>query len=459
MKKLAILILGIFLCLPQPVMAAPANTHRVKVYTDFDKPVVQSGIPERVVIKVGLAAENALPQKNRIPLNLAIVLDKSGSMASQQKIENVRSAAIDLIERLEPSDIVSLVVYDTSARVIMPAQPLLDKETFINAISQIQANGSTALYDGITAGAGEIRRYASSEYVNRVILLSDGLANVGPQSTPELANLGVALAGEGISTTTVGVGTDYNEDLMGALASAGGGNVYFAQNGDRIPEIFSEEIGEALTMAARDVQIQLECAHGVTPLGAIGKKGHINGQNIDLTINNLYGVKEKSALFEVQLPANHKNQTMEVARVTIRYFDPFTQDTVTEHRALSVRFDSDTAVIAQALNKKILKDVALTRTSEIKQQAIQLADQGRYADADRLLQQNTLHLEKTARECNNDKELAREAAQSKSSSWGENVQKGQTRFFRKRMQAEAQSQIGEQYSPGYVDTTMKVYPK
>ena len=453
MKKVVHIIVAVLLLCPQISWAAA--DHRVKVYADFDKPIVQAGVAEHVVIKVGLSADNPVAQKNRIPLNLAIVLDKSGSMSSQNKIENARSAAIDIIERLQPTDIVALIVYDTAARVIMPAQPLTEKEVFVEAIRRIQADGSTALYDGINLGAREILKNASSEYLNRIILLSDGLANVGPQSTPEISGLGESLASENISTTTVGVGTDYNEDLMGALASAGGGNVYFAQDSDRIPEIFANEVGEALTMAARDVRIKLECAAGVTPVGIIGKKGQIKDRTFDLTISNLYGIKEKSALFEVQVPSNTHGRTMEIAQVTIQYFDPFTQDTVTERRSLSLRYDNNPTVIEKSVNKNIAKDIALTRNSEAKQRAVQLADQGRYQEADGLLQQNAALLDQTAKQCDNDKDLLAEAQRNKSSSWSDNVQKGKINFFRKRMQAEAQSQIGEQYWGGYADMPTK----
>ncbi|MDP2653324.1 MAG: VWA domain-containing protein [Candidatus Omnitrophota bacterium] len=449
MKRLLFILAGLTLISAVPSQAALDK--RVKVYADLDKPVIMSGTPENVVIRVGLSAPDMDFVKQRIPLNLAIVLDKSGSMGSQNKIQNARSAALEIIDRLNPNDIVSLIVYDSRAWVMVPAQPLKDKGTFTSAINRINADGSTALYDGVSLGARELRKNLSSEYFNKVILLSDGLANIGPSSTEEIASLGDSLESDGITITTVGVGLDYNENLMGALAESSGGNTYFAQDSDRLPEIFAQEIDESMTLAAQKVKIRVECADGVVPVGSIGRKAVYGNRDMELTINNLYGKNEKSAMFEVQVPAGKPNGNLEVARVTVEYFDPKTQETVSERQAVNIRFDSNQAVVDKALNKEILKDAELTRTSEIKQQAIALADQGHYQEADALLQQRGADLEKVAQQCDNDAELMEEAKKNKSSSWSENAKKGTTNFFRKRMHAESQSQIGQQYEPGYSD--------
>ncbi|MGD9141961.1 MAG: VWA domain-containing protein, partial [bacterium] len=214
---------------------------RVSVFSEVDKPVVLAGSDERVVIKVGLKGLTMPVMPDRLPLNLAIVLDRSGSMRHYDKMENARLGAIEIIERLSEEDIISLIVYSDRPQVIVPAQPVRDKQALIEIVSGIYAGGSTALYGGVAYGAGQVRRNMSWEYVNRVILLSDGLANVGPSSTGALASLGRQLESEGITVTTIGVGLDYNEDLMTALAAESGGNAYFASTGRELPTIFAEE--------------------------------------------------------------------------------------------------------------------------------------------------------------------------------------------------------------------------
>ncbi|MCD4781292.1 MAG: VWA domain-containing protein [Candidatus Omnitrophica bacterium] len=460
MKKLSIVITVLMFGFISPMQHSFANV--VSVYADFDKPIVQEGSPENVIVKVGLSGiKNDLPQR-RIPLNIAIVLDKSGSMKSQLKMENARSGAIEIIERLNSGDIVSIITYDDRARVLMPAQPLRDKNAFVRRINQIYAKGSTAMYDGITLAQQEIERYASASYLNRIILLSDGLANIGPQSTEDLSSLGYNLSYAGISVTTVGVGLDYNEDLMSALAASGGGNIYFAKNSDRIPEIFAEEINEALTLVAKNIRLHLECADGVTPVQTIGRKGRIDGQNIYLDINSLYAKNEKDALFEVRIPARRDISSMDAIRIKIEYEHPETHKTVRLFKELKIKFDHDAKKIEVAMNKDIVKDAALTRTAEIKQQAVELADQGRYNEADQIMNQQGQQLEKIGQKHNNDPQLLKEANKMKNYSWTDNIKKGTGRFFRKQMVTEAQSDISDQYSPGYIDSTddniTPVYP-
>ena len=99
----------------------------------------------------------------------------------------------------------------------MPATKVSDKKTIFRAIRQIRADGSTALFGGVSKGAKEIRKFLSHKRVNRMVLLSDGLANVGPQSPSELGDLGSSLIEDGISVTTIGLGLGYNEDLMTKL--------------------------------------------------------------------------------------------------------------------------------------------------------------------------------------------------------------------------------------------------
>jgi len=182
-----------------------------------DRDVLLKGRPQEVVVKIDLSALADRQKHRRTPLNLAVVLDKSGSMTGA-KLEKTKQAAWQLVNRLAPDDIFSLVVFSDEARVLVPAQRVGDKEALKEKIDHIEADGSTALYAGVKAGARQMEEYLSSKRINRVILLSDGLANIGPSSPRDLRRLGRQLAESGMAVTTIGVGDDYNEDLMAGLA-------------------------------------------------------------------------------------------------------------------------------------------------------------------------------------------------------------------------------------------------
>ncbi len=441
MKRLILCLLVAGLCF---CLSSRAGTpSRIRVYTGLDKPVVLAGSEGEVVLKVGLTAVPAELESVRLPINLAIVLDKSGSMSSNDKMENAKQGAIEIIERLSRDDIVSVIIYDNSPRVLVSAQPLKNKDKIIRLIKSIRANGSTALYGGVTLGAQEVREYFSGEYLNRIILLSDGLANVGPQSTEELAHLGIMLNKEEISVTTIGVGVDYNEDLMTALAQKGGGNAYFAYNSDELPKIFAEEIGEAMTVSARKVKIRVDCLTA-RPLDVIGREGRVGEKEMEVTIGTLYAKNDKYALFSLEVGPQKKGKVVKVARVYVEYVDPFNNRKQSLQQNVTLTCTKDKNLVEESRDRSILKDFALTRTSEIKSEAVRLADKGKYDEAAKILKTQSIELEKVSRECDNDKDILKEAENCEEISGKVNAHKGFSRSQRKQALNEWFSQTGQQ---------------
>ncbi len=420
---------------------------RVSVYSEVDKPVVLAGGDERVVVKVGLRGLTMPVMPKRVPLNIAIVLDKSGSMRNYDKMSNARLGAIEIVERLSPDDILSLVVYSDRPQVILPAQRVRDKDAIIEIISGIYADGSTALYGGVTYGAGQVRKNMSWEYINRIILLSDGLANVGPSSTGALADLGGRLEAEGITVTTIGVGLDYNEDLMTSLAATSGGNAYFASSGRELPAIFAEEIGEAMTLTARDIMIRIDCPEGVRPVAVIGREGEISGRTMTVKVGKLYGKNEKFALFEVEVSGEETARDVEIARVNVAYADPLSNETREDRQSVSVTFDRDETVVLEEENTEVTKQAVLTRASDAKREAVALADRGDVGGAAAVMKKNALELEKAAGRCDNDGELLEEAKECEEISADIEVNTGFSKYQRKRVVNDAFTQSTQQ---GYV---------
>ncbi|MDO8545370.1 MAG: VWA domain-containing protein, partial [Opitutaceae bacterium] len=209
----------------------------IRLHVDIDRAVLPAETVEKAVIKIGLDGLRLPRRELRPPVNLALVIDKSGSM-SGDKIAKAREAALEAVRRLAPDDIVSVITYDSQVQTLVHAQRVGDGRRLESAICEIEAGGNTALYGGVTRGAAEVRRNLEDRrYVNRVILLSDGLANVGPSSAEELGRLGASLLKEGISVTTIGLGLGFNEDLMTRLAQRSDGNTYFVEHSSDLPRI------------------------------------------------------------------------------------------------------------------------------------------------------------------------------------------------------------------------------
>src|ERR1700730_1314598 len=220
---------------------------------DPDRRMLLAGKDQEVVVKIDLDSETGR-RSNRSPLNIAVVIDHSGSMAGA-KIEKTKQAAMQLIDQLTPQDTLALIEFDDRVTVLFPSQHVVDRQALKAQVQRIEPGGSTALYAGVEAGGKQLLEIESrTERINRVILLSEGLANVGRSSTSALKSLGRSLSRQGVSVTTIGVGDDYNEDLMAGLAEASDANYYYVQDAEKLPEIFAKELGGLQTATAREVR-------------------------------------------------------------------------------------------------------------------------------------------------------------------------------------------------------------
>jgi Ca-activated chloride channel family protein len=372
MKK-TLLTLGLATGLAVPLFAG--ETLHLNLVPDRD--VLLRGQPQEIVVKIDLNAIADRQKHWRTPLNLAVVLDKSGSMTGA-KLEKTKQAARQLVDRLAPNDVFSLVIFSDEARVLVPAQKVEDKEALKEKIDSIEAGGSTALYAGVKTGARQLQEYFSSKRINRVILLSDGLANVGPSSTRDLRRLGGDLAEKGISVTTIGVGDDYNEDLMAGLAEASDANYYYVQDTEKLPEIFAKELGEMLTVAAREIKIEITCPDGVQPLGFIGRSEKFENRKASVNLSQFTLGQNRYLLLRCLVTRPEP----EVARVQVRYTDEL--DNGSEQSAggtVKIRFTDDQTVANRSVNNAVNAEKVLMLTAAAKDEAIAQADAGNYKQA------------------------------------------------------------------------------
>src|ERR1700675_2780451 len=269
-----------------------AGAATLNLQLDPDRRLVPVGKDQEVVVKIDLESEPGR-RPNRLPLNLAVVIDHSGSMAGA-KIEKTKQAAMQLIDQLTSQDNLALVEFDDRVDVLFPSQHVLDREALKAQVQRIEPGGSTALYAGVESGGKEVLKIESrTDRINRVILLSDGLANVGPSSTSDLKALGRSLSRQGISVSTIGVGDDYNEYLMAGLAEASDANYYYVKDTEKLPEIFRKELGELRMVAARGVRIEIVCPDGVKPMGVIGRAEKFEGQKALVELNQFTTAQDR----------------------------------------------------------------------------------------------------------------------------------------------------------------------
>ncbi len=377
-EALVVCVLGLLLSAAWAAVTEGAAAVTCSIETD--KSALQANETQKVVAKVTLRAAHTTDARDRSPVNLSVVLDRSGSMRGE-KIDKAKEAAIEALKRLTPQDVFSLVIYDHIVETLIPAQHVKDMDAMATKIKSIEARGSTALFGGVSQGAREIRKHIEDKFVHRIILLSDGLANVGPSSPDELGRLGAALLKEGISVTTVGVGMDYNEDLMTKLSQNSDGNSYFVESGKDLPKIFAAELGDVLSVRAKKVTITLECPDGVKPISIIGREGRIIGRRVEISLNQLYGGQEKYALLELEVPGKAPKEALELAQVKVKFDDPLVGKPEIVETAARVKFSADKSEVEKSVNPSVATAYEMTLNALTQERAILMADKGNVREA------------------------------------------------------------------------------
>lgn len=362
---------------------AAAEGASVTLSVKPEKDYLLAGGPRDTVVLVEVRAKDA-DVKRSAPINLALVLDRSGSMAGA-KLEKARQAAGVAIDQLGPDDTFSLVIYDDQVEVLIPPQRVKDREEMKREIARIRDGGSTALYAGVEKGAEQLRKYFDKEKVNRIVLLSDGIANVGPSSPSELAKLGKELRGEGFGVSTVGLGDDYNEDLMTALAEASHANYYYVKDAEKLPGIFKEELGTVKNAVARNVKIRITLPDGVNPKGVLGEDDiAFRGQTVTIPLAELFGSQTCRFLIACDAPAVDDRE-IELANVELSYEDSGNGFPATENRSARVSQTTDSSLVEKSVQADVASSVAITRNRLAKEEAVKLADAGKSKDAADLL--------------------------------------------------------------------------
>lgn len=313
----------------------------------------------------------------RPPLNLSIVLDRSGSM-SGDKIRNAKKAASYLVDQLNENDFISVIVYDQEVTTLHHQSPVSNKAEIKRKIDNIYDRGSTNLMGGAMRGYEEVQQYYRSGYINRVLLLSDGLANEGI-TDPQRINRIVQdkFRQQNIAISTFGVGSDYNEDLMTSMAENGNGNYYFIQRPSDIADIFRKELNGLMEVVAQNSQLQITIPNNVQVLKVYGYSHIQQGNQVSIKLNDIFSNETKGILMKyrinnTQLP----NQLPFYTRLDYR-------NTTNEKNAvLAVRniqqFTNSETIYNEYFSEWVEAQVVLQETNHKMEVAMKAIDRGEY---------------------------------------------------------------------------------
>ncbi len=315
-------------------------------------------------------------------LNLALVIDRSGSMSEARKLDFVKTAAHQLVDMMEPDDILSIVTYDHIVQVPWHSRPVgRDRSGLHRIVSGLYPGGATFLSGGLDEGYRQARHGRRGGTLNRVLLLSDGLANRGVTSRGELRERAAMMSEEGISVSTFGVGHQFDEELMMMVAGGGGGNYRYLGDPERIMAALAAEFHSASRTAASEVEIVIRVRKDCRFGSVVGREWRRDGDSYVIRLGDL-SAGERRTVFASLKVAGERPGVREIGEVAVRYRDPATSKTVTAPaQAVSLELVRDERVYREGFDRSVQEKKAVAESSVLVQEAARLADQGKREEA------------------------------------------------------------------------------
>jgi Ca-activated chloride channel family protein len=362
------------------------SKHKISFSINSDLDLIASEVPSQRILEFAVRAPQAAQRVERISLNLGLVIDRSGSMLGE-KLAYVKEAANHVLDLLTERDRVTIIAYDDTIRCVSESVPVtsLIRQELKNSVNSLQAGNMTNLSDGWLQGCQNVAAVLKEGQLNRVLLLTDGLANVGITDLEELGHHASQLHSRGVSTSTFGVGEGFNEYLLEQMANQGGGNFYFIEHPQTIPQIFMRELKELAAVTARDVQITVEVPPQVNIQVFGGWKHELNNGILTICLGDLAACTQREVYVKLLTPPQSEKEQL-VIRADVKAIGE-SEYLYQEQEKIILRYAPQTAVQTAPLQKEVIERFGVVEVAEIAGEALRLERAGEKEKASRLLQQ------------------------------------------------------------------------
>src|SRR5215210_1188109 len=298
----------------------------------------------------------------RLPLNLCLVIDRSGSMEGEP-LDYVKRACGYVVDLLEPTDVLSVVTFEEQVDVVMPARRVVNKQLIKEHIQRIQPGNTTNLFDGIVAGASQVASVRSDAYVNRLLVLTDGEPTAGIKDFSSIVGAVAEQKSRGITVTALGFGPEYNEELLAGIARRSGGNYYYISRPELIPEVFRKELDNLLTIMAKNLRLRLSLSRWVQMRQVYGQLPQFGNRSVEVPLPDLERGMSLSPVVELEM-GRRPPGSYRVARVEVAYDDAVTGamgQTLAEDVAFE--FVTDRSLVANGVNPAVRRELEIAEAS------------------------------------------------------------------------------------------------
>jgi Ca-activated chloride channel family protein len=343
-----------------------------------------SAVSREAVLQVGFSTALANDQQQLRPLNLALVIDKSGSMAEADKMSKVKAALLTFVSQLREADTLSIIVFDSEAQLLLPARPLGDREAVRQLIRGIEPGSSTNLHAGLMLGYSEALKSYNREATNRVILLTDGIANRGVIDPAQIARDSLAFNDKGIDLSTIGVGLDLNKDLLHQLAKSGRGLFHFVADAQEIEKVFLKEAQSLVSPVATEPNVEIDYDAGLELAQLYGYEPQVRKGSVALKLDNMnQGLTEVVVLrFRVARQAQPNARFRVNVRLSYYDLEQKRQVVKSEESFLTVRDDRGLDMLK---DNEVGKNYSIARLAQAIRDMAASAEGRRFQEAESLL--------------------------------------------------------------------------
>jgi len=297
----------------------------------------------------------------RLPLNLALVIDRSGSMDGEP-LEYAKRACGYVVDLLEPNDILSVITFEESAEVIMPARRVINKPLVKEYINRIYAGNTTNLSDGLMQGCLQVATVKSENSLNRVLLLTDGEPTAGVRDFASIVSQVSEQKARGITVTALGFGPDYNEELLAGIARRSGGNYYHVSRPDLIPEVFRRELDSLMRITARNLRLRVQAQRGVQLRQVYGQQPTFGSRAAEIVLPDVERESAITSLWEFEM-APRPEGNFRTVRAELLYDDASTGRCERLLTELVQTFTSDEAQIKDNVDRRVQGEVEVAQAT------------------------------------------------------------------------------------------------
>ena len=369
---------------PPPVIARPEDPKLVTLEATPSQALVAAGQPSLLGLRVRIRTTD-LPRGESPPVNLALVIDTSSSMEGAP-IEDARAAALEAMTQLSDGDRLSLVTFDSTARVLVPSTVLdaQSRRRVARQIAAMKARGTTDMQAGLTLGIQQASGALIKDGINRIVLLSDGVPN-DPGSIQAWAQ---SAGQSGIRITALGLGLEYDETLLTRVAQLSGGAFHYIEQSSQVATVLHDEVLALRRTVARNMVLSFNPGPGIRVVRALGQAAQASGRQMVVSLGELAQGDTRDIYLELALPAHRAGAAVELGDAVLAFDDAAAGAGRLDRHAFALAHASgDATALSRSVDVDVARGFERARASAATVQAIAIARSGNVVQARTVLRQ------------------------------------------------------------------------